>query len=882
VNRKLWASIVVLSFVAVSVWGQIVPSAPPVDAQGRFEISKPEHIMYLSANYGKKEVPRDGKWLLTADIDMAGVTGYVPMGKDKENGFVGVLDGQGHVIRNLVIDRPGKKYVAFFGYAGNEDQLAVIKNIGFVNVKTTGTQNVGGIVGVSYGTIENCFVTGTLIDDGGSNANTVGGIVGKNKEGEAAIVGVIKNCYAAVNIEGSFNLGGIAGQEDGGGIIDSCYAVGTVKARNANGAVGGLVGAFNAGQIVRNSAAMNTRIVGKKDTDKIAGQLYDESGNQVTGNIAWDAMSIVGNEPAFQPIKWTDKSAAELQKKDTFENLGWDFKKVWAWQGNDKSGYPILKVFAAADQERKVDFSFDTTIVSAPVNSAKVKTDIKIDARVISAKDPKSVEVWYGTTPDGSSFSSKVALKNGKGDTWSGKIPGAAKGPLYYYVKAVTASGGEVTKPTDVSNPIAVTIDDGTVYGEPTEIVISLGEKQTSMGINWMTIPAVKDSVVYYAKKDGFDGRFKEARGTSSIIAVTPGFNERMSHKVTLTDLDPGAAYIYRVGDGKAFQSWQYEFTAPPDPKKVDGFSFLFMSDPQSVSLKDYESLAFCYNYGLSQVENPAFTLLTGDITQDGYKASQWSCFFQSVQNRLASIPFMPAMGNHDFKGDPKYLTVNSRFNTPANGAGGDIGRTNYWFEYGDAFFAVLNTEAVPNAAIKTNLEKQLDWLDAAVKKTTKKWKIVAFHAGPYSSNHDGTPIKNIAAARLEAMKIDLVLSGHDHLYLRTSMKGDTKVSPGQSTTYVTGGTCGNKYYAYLDRSKPFTEVYADKTDCQTVNVVLVTAEKISFWAMQREDPKKTTFKEIDYFEIPNSLSAAKSTAAANETRVPLKALPAAALTLVP
>ena len=839
-------------------WAELALVPPPKDTQGRFEISTPANIMYMSANYGSPTVPRNGSYVLTADIDMAGVLGYVPMAKDKDNGFIGVLDGQGHVIRNLVIDRPGKKYVSFFGYAGNEDQLAVIRNIGFVNIKATGTQNVGGIVGVSYGTIENCFVIGRLVDDGGSNANTVGGIVGKNKEGEAAIVGVIRNCYAVTDIEGSFNLGGIAGQEDGGGIIDSCYAAGTIKARNANGAVGGLVGAFNAGQIVRNSVAMDRSIAGKRDTDKIAGQLYDESGNQVTGNLAWEAMAILGNEPVDQPIKWSDISAADLQRKSTYVALGWDFAKFWSWQGTESQGYPVLRAFSAKDQERKVDFSFDAAILSRPVKTAKVSAPIVVDARVLSPKAVKSVDLWYGPSPDGKAMTSKVAMARGKGDSWSGRIPGVAKGPVYYYIKAVTEGGTEITKPYDISQPVAVSIDDGTVYGEPVEIVLSLGEKQTSMSFNWMTIPGIKDSFIQYAKKDGFKGRFTERKGTSSIVAVTPGFNERMSHKVTIDNLEPGADYVYRVGDGRSFMSWQYEFTAPPDPKKVDGFSFLFMSDPQSVSLADYASLKFTYDYALTQVDKPAFALMTGDITQDGYKASQWSCFFESIQDRLASIPFMPALGNHDYKGDPKYLTFKSRFDTPANGVGGDLGGTNYWFEYGDAFIAVLNTEAVPSAAIKPNLEKQLDWLDAAIKKTSKKWKIVAFHAGPYSSNHDGTPIMNIAAARLEAMKVDLVLNGHDHLYLRTTMDGSAKVDPGQGTTYVTGGTVGNKFYNWLERSKPYTEVKSDIFDCQVVNIVLVTEEKISFWSMQREDPKKTGFRMIDYFEIPKARSAAQ------------------------
>ncbi len=857
-KRRYSAAILAVAFAlgAFAAWAQVAPVAPPKNAQGAYELSKPEHLLYMGENFGKAEVPRDGRYVLVADIDMDGVKGYVPIAKDKENCFYGVFDGQNHVIRNFVIERKGKKYVGLFGYVGNEDQLGVVKNLGLVNIDVTGTQNVAGIVGVTYGTIQNCFVTGKIRDDKGSNAGTVGGIAGKNKEGEGGLIGLIKDCYAVVDIEGQFNVGGLAGMEDGGGIIESSYAAGTVVARDANGACGGIVGSFNAGQVVRNCAALNTKLVGKKDTDKIVGQLYDESGAQVTGNIAWDAMAVVGNEPVEQPVKWAEKSAAEIQAKDTFVKMGWDFKGAWGWQGSDAAGYPVLKSFSAKDQERKVDYSFDAAVVMLPVATAKAKADIAVEARVIASKPPKSVELWYGETADGKAFTKKVAMAKGKGDAYAAKIPGAAKGPVYYFVKVVSASGAEINKPYELSAPVAVAIDDGTVYGEPVEVVISLGERQTSIGINWMTIPSIKDSYVYYARKEGFDGRFKEAKGASSLVAVTAGFKERMSHKVTLSDLEPGATYVYRVGDGKGFQSWQYEFTAPPDPKKVDGFSFLFMSDPQSVSIKDYESLRFCYDFGLTLVDQPAFALLTGDITQDGYKQSQWSCFFQSVGDKLTRIPFMPAMGNHDYKGDPRYLTFKSRFNTPANGPGGDLDGTAYWFEYGDAFFAVLNTEAVPIAAIKTNLEKELAWLEGAVRKTTKKWKIVAFHAGPYSSNHDGTPIKDIAAARLEAMKIDLVLTGHDHLYLRTSMKGDQKVKPGEGTTYVTGGTVGNKYYNWLERSKPFTEVKADEFDRQIVNVVLVNDEKIAFWSMQREDPKKTTFKELDYFEIPAPLSA--------------------------
>ena len=54
-------------------------------------------------------------------------------------------------------------------------------------------------------------------------------------------------------------------------------------------------------------------------------------------------------------------------------------------------------------------------------------------------------------------------------------------------------------------------------------------------------------------------------------------------------ELPADAQIIYRVGDGKAFMSAEYEIKAPA-PKQSDSFSFLFVSDPQSVTEEDYES----------------------------------------------------------------------------------------------------------------------------------------------------------------------------------------------------------------------------------------------------------------------------------------------------
>lgn len=853
VIEALLCILLACSVVGTVMAGNLDPVAPTRDEQGRYLLKTPANLLYLSKNWGGDDAPRDGYYLLAEDIDMSGISGFEPIGKDKEHCLLGTLDGHNHCIRNLSVDRPGKKYVALFGYVGNDFVEAHIKNLALIDINVVGTQNVGSFAGVSYGTIENCFVTGFLMDDQGANAQTVGGIVGKNKEGEVS-VGLIKNCYADVTIEGSFNLGGIAGQEDGGGIIENCFAAGTILAKNSNGAAGGIVGAFNAGQEVIRNVSLMTWIKGEKDTDKIIGQLSDESGEQIRGNVSWDGTSIIGNEPETQPVIWDDRSAADLKTLAYWKTLGWDFTSIWGWTDTEIAGRPILRSFPAVWQSRDFGLVAPLSILTRPVNKGRGGMPTEVRAKVIGPAAPSNVFLAYGDTPDGRGFTSRVPMKRTHENEWFASIPAQAGGFVYYYIEAV-AEDATCTKPYDIKRSIAVDIDDGTIRGQPEEVVLSLGEKQSIMRVNWITVPEITATEVWYTPKaKESEGMWEKSEGASSVVAVTPGFNERMSHKAIMENLEPSTHYVYRVGDGGRFMSEPHEFVSPPDVRATQEFSFIFMADPQSVSRKDYETLAFVYDYALTQVPNPAFLMIAGDITQDGYKATQWKAFFECDPERWASIPVMPAMGNHDFKGDPDYLTFNSRFNTPDNGPGGDLGHTVYSFEYGNAFFATLNTEAIPSAALAPSIEAQLDWLEARLACTSKKWKILQFHEGPYTSNHDPTYIRSLLIERLDAMGIDLVLSGHDHLYLRTTMRGDKKMPVGQGTTYVTGGTCGNKFYEYKNVADRWTEVMADDVNRQIVNFVTISKNYIEFRSMQRTAPKEKTFKLLDSFTIEKSL----------------------------
>ena len=211
---------------------------PPVynKATGCYEISTPDQLLYLSGSW-KDGAPRDGHYVLTADIDMSGVKGFKPIASKKDKGFIGTFDGQFHAIKGLRVEYE-KKYAGLFGYVGNQDDQAYIKDVALLDCYVTGQQNVGALAGVNYGTITGCVVTGEVKCLDLSNSHTAGGICGKLKEGEGPIVGHVEDCYINADVSAPYDAGGVAGIQDGGGYLARCFAAGTVDTTAKSGTVG--------------------------------------------------------------------------------------------------------------------------------------------------------------------------------------------------------------------------------------------------------------------------------------------------------------------------------------------------------------------------------------------------------------------------------------------------------------------------------------------------------------------------------------------------------------------------------------------------------------------------------------------------------------------
>jgi hypothetical protein len=196
---------------------------------------------------------------LMADIDMNGVEYNIIAGSSsiwyfQGEPFVGSLDGNGHIIKNLTIDDVNQSYLGLFGCIGTGGE---IKNLKLENVDLTGYRNAGAVGGENKGSIINCFSDVNVQVD----YRYAGGIVGEN-DGNISLSSSISNIY------GYASLGGLVGWNNG--TIDKCDSEGVVETNVDFGPYcGGLVG-YNNGNIL-NSGSNSTVHGGYSDVGGFAG-----------------------------------------------------------------------------------------------------------------------------------------------------------------------------------------------------------------------------------------------------------------------------------------------------------------------------------------------------------------------------------------------------------------------------------------------------------------------------------------------------------------------------------------------------------------------------------------------------------------------------------
>ena len=206
-----------------------------IESNGSYTVYNADGLLNVAelVNGGKTDI----NITLDTDIDLTGKD-WTPIGTDNDNSYKGTFDGGGHTITGLTFTT-NDQYAGLFGRL---NRAGTVKNVVMKDVQITNNRSwsafAGGVAGYSWGTIENCSVSGSV-----SGTVYVGGVVG------AQIDGSITGCSSSATVKGTVDVGGVAGQTNSSATLTACYATGNViieidPVKNIAG--GGLVG-FNGG-----------------------------------------------------------------------------------------------------------------------------------------------------------------------------------------------------------------------------------------------------------------------------------------------------------------------------------------------------------------------------------------------------------------------------------------------------------------------------------------------------------------------------------------------------------------------------------------------------------------------------------------------------------
>jgi len=485
---KARAGFVVSAVVAILVLE--FAGAVPTSAMPRTMPVGPVHI-YDVDDLQNMSKDLNGTYELANDIDASatadwnGGSGFKPI-----DDFRGVLEGAGHTITQLYINRPSTGGVGLFCYVNHS---AKISNVTMANAEVHGADLVGCLAGSNAGTIFNCSVTGSVDGFG-----WVGGIAGSNdncytgNKTESAIAFIINSRFNG-SVNGSNAIGGLAGGMAPYGEISSSYSIGKVQGRYH---VGGLVGE----NLRTDIQSISPRIVDCYSlvevnfSDKFGGRIDGPIGGLVGmsnstiinsysagpvrgGNYVGGLVGIVYQDPIISGCYWDNitsgqssssagagRDTAAMTRKATF--AGWDFNATWDIV--EGKSYPFLRAHPEPFYRM---VTHPPTWSNVPADAVLNAGDSYAFAASATDVDPGDT-VTYGLTgttqlPDGMSIGTSTGIIN-----WPAAILGN------YYL-SLTASDGKNT----IRHYFNLTVVEGAPSADNNTVIVSPANNSDVSGV---------------------------------------------------------------------------------------------------------------------------------------------------------------------------------------------------------------------------------------------------------------------------------------------------------------------------------------------------------------------------------------------------------------
>ena len=289
--------------------------------------------------------------------------------------------------------------------------------------------------------------------------------------------------------------------------------------------------------------------------------------------------------------------------------------------------------------------------------------------------------------------------------------------------------------------------------------------------IRWRTDVPTESVVLYGTNADNL--RF-----------IAGDLQQTTEHIVEIGGLDPNTRYFYSVGEffDTLASGPDYYFTTHPLPGQSKPTRIWAIGDCGTFGVGGMGQIAVRDAYYLHAANRPTdvWLALGDNAYYNGTDAEYQASFFNVYPKMLRNTPLWSTIGNHEtYSASPDgrfpYLDM---FSFPERGEAGGIpsGTERYYsFDYANVHVISLDSET----SDRSETGPMLKWLEADLAATTQEWIIAFWHSPPYSKgSHDSdnlfdnagnmTDMRKNAVKLLETYGVDLVLSGHSHIYERS------------------------------------------------------------------------------------------------------------------
>ncbi|MFT5189166.1 MAG: hypothetical protein ACI957_002195, partial [Verrucomicrobiales bacterium] len=319
----------------------------------------------------------------------------------------------------------------------------------------------------------------------------------------------------------------------------------------------------------------------------------------------------------------------------------------------------------------------------------------------------------------------------------------------------------------------------------------------TSSGVHvlWRTVDPMKPKVRFgtslkglYSEVKADQIRLRLVAGSEKELKKAPdllhsGPKRTRQFEAPLTDLKPDTRYYYAIYDGGKRltpEDESYHFQTLPVAGKAKDAYFWVVGDSGTGSKRQSEVHEAMLDYTESLNRPIDFYLHVGDMAYSKGRDDQFqSKFFDMYKSTLRHTVVWPALGNHEGASASGMSGVGPYFDAylcPTQGEAGGAASGNesyYAFDYGRIHFIVLNSFDVDRGGDG----EMVAWLKEDLARVKADWLVAYWHHPPYSKGtHDSDNEKDSIEMRqnilpiLESHGVDLVLTGHSHIYERSML----------------------------------------------------------------------------------------------------------------